>query len=188
MSAAAMSGWTRFLGITLRPWAGHSPWSLLLRGAIQVGISAFFFVLMARFAAGDGFTATAQEMTALRQLAFPVMIVVALMAGLGLFQLVIGALDLVPRRQVTGTVVDVRERRLGDFLPMPLQRMVFERNPQSIDRRRYRTEVVLDTPDGRRQWTVRSHSVRRALRRGAHVRLSVTPLAGYIAGVQHMGP
>lgn len=161
--------------------------SLLVRGAIQTGVSAFILMLMLRFAPSGDIAATAQEVAPLRPLAVMMVIVFGLSIVLGLFRVVIGALDLVPREEVTGTVVDVRDRRMGDFLPRMAQRMIFERNPQGLDQRRWRTEVVLDTPSGIRQWTLRDRALEPVLQPGAQVRLRVTPLAGHVASAERAG-
>lgn len=188
MTAETINSWSRRLGVTLRPWAGHSPVSLLARGVIQTAISALILTSMLRFAAtGEAVNAAEHELAALRPLVVMVMIVFGLSIGIGVFRIVIGALDLAPRRQVTGTVVDLRERRMGDFLPRMAQRMIFERNDQGLDRRKWRTEVVLNTPEGLRQWTVRKRSLEQFLQHGAQVLLSVTPLAGYVASVEPVG-
>lgn len=44
-----------------------------------------------------------------------------------------------------------------------------------------RTELVLQTSDGPRRWTVRNHRLRSELHVGATVKLTVTALAGYVA-------
>ncbi|NLE97109.1 MAG: hypothetical protein GX596_03860 [Propionibacterium sp.] len=183
-----MSGWSRFLGVSLRPFTGHAPHSLLLRGAIQVGLCIFFFVVGVRLATGDELAGHATELAYMRRTLFLAGIAVTAVALMGATQLVIGLLDLVPRRQVTGVVLSVRRRRFLDFLPRFAERMLYDRRGDgAIDRRKERTEVVLRTPEGDRQWTLRSHRTRRELRVGEHVRLTVSPIAGYVASVEPLG-
>ncbi|HHU37758.1 MAG TPA: hypothetical protein GXZ45_00480 [Propionibacterium sp.] len=180
--------WSRRLGISLRPWSGHSPHGLLLRGAIQTAVSVFVVVVGLRLRGADEFAAGAGELESLRAVALFLVIGAVATGLLGVARIVVGAIDLLPRATVTGTVLSLDDRQALDFLPNALQHAIFTRNPQNIDKRRPRTEVVLDTADGVRQWTVRSARARRQLRRGATVRLVVTPLAGYVARVEPTTP
>ncbi|HHW83102.1 MAG TPA: hypothetical protein GX743_04695 [Actinomycetales bacterium] len=177
--------WSRTLGISLRPWSGQAPWSLLLRGGIQCAVSIAILVLSIRLTGAVEASAAAAEEGMLRNLAIFMAIAAAVTALLGAARAVVGLLDLAPRRTVSGTVASLEKRKFLDFLPRIAQRYIFERGPNGIDRRRERLEVVLHTPDGLQQWTVRKPSIRRQLSRGAHVRLTVTPLAGYVAEVYH---
>src|SRR5690606_35387397 len=102
----------------------------------------------------------------------------------GALKVLVGILDLVPRKSVAGVVLSVSERKIGDFLPVLAQRVIFERNENNLDRRRTRTEVVLLTDQGQHQWTVRNSRIARALSTGARVQLTVTPLVGYVAKVE----
>lgn len=178
------NNWSPRLGISLRPWSGHSPHGLLLRGAIQVAISVAIIVVALRMRGADKFAAGADELESLRAVALLLIIGAAAVALVGVARIVVGGLDLIPRQTVTGTVLAHEERQTLDFLPHSLQHAIFTRNPQNIDKRGRRYEVVLDTPDGVRQWTVRSPRTRRLLQRGATVRLVVTPLAGHVARVE----
>lgn len=179
------NSWSRTLGISLRPWSGHAPWSLLLRGGIQTAVSIFVLVLSLNLARAGDSTGTLGELGMLRNLAVFMAVAAGVTALIGLARIVVGLLDLTPRRNVSGTVVSLEDRKFLDFLPRIAQRYIFERGPNGIDRRQERREVVLDTPEGHQQWTVRKASIRRQLRQGAHVSLTVTPLAGYVSEVYH---
>lgn len=183
-----VAGWQRVLGVTLRPWAGHSPWSLIVRGVIQAGICVVFMVLGYRALQDESVlgAGTEAELGLLRNWMGLAFIALIAIAAYGATQLIVGALDLVPRKKVTGTIISLRERQFLDFLPHFVLAMIFNRrnNSMGVEQRRRRTEVVLDTPDGQKQWTVRSHRTRRKLQSGGLVTLSVTPLAGYVASVE----
>lgn len=176
--------WARMLGISLRPWSGHAPLSLILRGLIHLAFCAFIITLIIRFGGSDGVTGTDEELALVRGLVTPAVIVLVVLAGIGAARALVGVVDLIPRKSVAGVVVSVQERKVGDFLPVLAQRLIFERNATGIDRRRRRTEVVLATDTGERQWTVRSRRVEREIAVGARVRLTVTPLAGHVAKVE----
>lgn len=185
----SLGGWSRFLGVTLRPWAGAAPLSLIVRGAIQCAVCVFFSVLVLRIAGspeGTEMALLAGGGGSLRGWAVIVIAFTAVVAAIGACRVVVGILDLVPRRSVTGTVVSLRERRVLDVLPVLGQRALFENRQSGIDKRRARTEVVLRTDTGDRQWTVRAARIRRDLRVGARVRLSVTPIAGYVARAEEL--
>ena len=183
MAIASTNNWQRVLGISLRPWSGHSPASLILRGAIHVALCVFFLVLAVRFSGETLTAATAEELGMIRHLGTLAVIALVVLAMIGALRILIGVLDLVPRRTYTGVVISVRERRLGDVLPIFVQRMIFERRGRTLEQRRYRTEVVLETTVGTKQWTLRSYAKARAFRQGSRVRVKVTPLAGYVAEV-----
>ena len=179
-----MSGWSRFLGFSLRPWSGSSPASLIVRGVIQTGVSIFFMVLIMRMPEASSDVATIDEFQYLRGFATIATVALAVTGLLGAVRLTVGVIDLVPRRSVSGTVVSLTERKIGDILPRIAQRALFENRDTGLDRRKCRTEVVLETDAGPRQWTVRSYRRARELRVGTQVSLSVTPLTGYVARVE----
>lgn len=176
--------WSRRFGVSLRPWTGHSPLGLIIRGVIHVAICLFMLNLLIRLAKGDEFAASAEEMSYLRNFAILGIIAVVVLAALGALKVVVGVLDLVPRSTVTGIVLSMRSRKFGDFLPVILQRMIFERNQNAIDRRKERRELVLQTPDGIRQWTIRKARFANELTEGSRVQITVSPLIGYVASVQ----
>lgn len=185
---ANVSSWARFAGLSVRPWSGRSPLALIVRGLIGVGVAVFLVAISRGFAAVLGEMAgqvgggvTSRDLAPLGVFGFIAAVVVGVPA---LGMLVVGVLDAVPRRSVVGTVLSVSERRFGDFLPILAQRLVWERNRHGgsgIDRRRTRTEVVLLTDAGELAFTVRSGRHREVLRVGRAVRLSVSPIAGYVA-------
>lgn len=179
------NSWSRTLGMTLRPWSGYSPLSLILRGAVQIAISIFFLVFAVRLLSPD--EDNAQALRYLSGTAAIVLVSAAIVALLGAVRIVIGVLDLLTSRTVVGTVMSMSDRRFLDFLPEQLEHVIFARG-QGIDRRRVRTEVVLSTASGQRQWTVRKRALRTSLRPGTTVRLTVTPLAGYVSSVETLPP
>lgn len=186
--AGTVNHWSRQAGVSLRPWSGRAPLGLLVRGLLQVAVSAavvWFAVAMAR---ADEITTTAGELKALRNLAIVIVVAAVISGFVGAVKAVVGVIDLVPRTTVTGRVVSVRRRRLGDVLPGPAQRAIFDRRDIGTDRRRSRYEVVVNTPEGLRQWTVRSARLRRGLHVDEHVRLTVSPIVGYVAQVESLQP
>lgn len=178
------NGWSRLLGISLRPWSGLSPLSLIARGLIRIALCLFFAFLILQFLKSEELAAVIGDNNGPRIVVVVLTITLILGAAIGVFSVVIGVLDLVPRRTVTGTVMSLGERKAFDFLPEFVQRLVFERNPNEIDKRRVRTEVVLRTDTGSRQWTVRKSGLVRDLQPGAHVALTVTPITGFVAHAQ----
>lgn len=183
---SSVNQWSRFLGVSLRPWSGYAPLSLILRGLIHLAVCVFLLVLMLRFAGGDGIGGGAQELVFLRGLVIPAIIVLVVLATIAAARVLVGVLDLVPRKHITGVVTSVRERKVGDVLPHLAQRAIFERNANSLDQRKRRTEVVLLTETGERQWTVRNVRTQRLLQPGMRVRLTVSPLVGHVAQVQRL--
>lgn len=176
--------WSRQLGISLRPWSGHSPATLLLRGAIQLAVSvAVIFALLAA-ARGTGEADAAVDPGTIRRIALVAAAVAALFALVALVRLGVGLFDLVTRREVAGTVIDIRDRKTLDMLPGPVQQLIYARDSNRLDRRRRRTEVVLETDQGIRQWTVRNARTLQQIRPGQAVRMSVTPIAGHVSRIE----
>lgn len=177
--------WTRFLGVSLRPFSGHAPLSLVLRGALQAAICIVLLVVgfrmrteMRQLAAAD---AGAAQLGGFLVLAGVVLVVLALAA---LLKVAVGILDLVPRTSVPGTVVSISERKFLDFLPDALNNALWDRKNnvgQSwAERRRVRHELVIDTGDGTRAWTLRNRQKARGLRPGQAVTVVASPLVGYV--------
>ena len=186
------TSWTRFLGVSLRPFSGHAPLSLVLRGALQAAICIALLVVgfrmrteMRQLAAAD---AGAAQPGGFLVLAGVVLVVLALAA---LLKVAVGILDLVPRTSVPGTVVSISERRFLDFLPDALNNALWERKNivgQSwAERRRVRHELVIDTEDGTRAWTLRNRQKARGLRPGQAVTVVASPLIGYVDRLESRG-
>lgn len=186
MVKATSQRWSQFLGVSLRPWSGHAPVALIVRGLIHVVIFGIIVVALFRLINGEAVVMTSQDASVIRGLIIPMLVVFSCFVLLGAARVVLGALDFLPRRQVEGLVLSVRERKVGDFLPPFVQRYIFERNPNTLDRRRARTEVVLQTDTGEHQWTVRRSQFERELVVGTRVRLTVSPLVGYVAAVREV--
>lgn len=176
--------WSRQLGVSLRPWSGQSPVALMVRGAIQLAISAIVIFALLSVAGQNGEANAAVDPQTVRRIALVAAAVAALFALVALARLAVGLFDLVTRREVVGTVLDIRHRKTLDMLPRPVQQLIFERNTNRLDRRRRRTEVVLDTDHGIRQWTVRNARALQQIRPGQPVRMSVTPIAGHVSRVE----
>ena len=176
--------WSRQLGISLRPWSGQSPGALLVRGAIQFAISGVVIFALLRLAGETGETNAAVAPETVRRIALGAAAVAALFAIVALARLAVGLFDLVTRREVAGTVLDIRGRKTLDILPHPIQQLIYERNSNRLDRRRRRTEVVLDTDRGVRQWTVRNARTLQQIRTGQPIRMSVTPIAGHVSRIE----
>ncbi len=175
----SVSSWARFLGVTLRPWAGQSPGSLIIRGAIQTIVAAILVYYGMRLSGEEG-----SLEPAVRPLLFPIMVVAIFTIGylllVGLSSLVVGILDFVPRRTVTGQVRSHQERKFGDFLPRFVQRQIWSRSSGSMDRRKTRWEVVISTDQGDKALTIRKMKTRRLLAIGSYVTVKITPIAEYV--------
>lgn len=139
--------------------------------------------MVLRFVFSQEVAAVSGGQARLRTLA--VVIVISLIVGgvIGVLSAVVGLIDMGVRRTVSGTVVQVNDRKTFDFLPAIAQRILFERNANELDRRKVRTEVVLNTETGFQQWTVRKLAVIRGVNPGTQVTLTVTPIAGYVADI-----
>lgn len=177
------------LGRRLRPWWGTSPWKLILRGLIGAAIFGLVVYGCLQVRAGEvdlaGSGLEDQRATMDR-----VALVVGILASIGvvyrLVQLVVGALDAIPRQVVEGTVIAAAERRTGDFLPGIVQTLWYRRHDEHGNsrelRRRTRREVVLETADGHRSWNVRPR-VFRDVQVGSTVRLTASPLLGHVTSI-----
>lgn len=185
--ADGVSTWARFAGMTLRPWSGTSPASLIGRGLVSLvisGVLAYFFLQILSPQSGIAGMAS-DELAFLESALVPAIIVAALMGLYAVARIVVGIIDFVPRRTVHGTVVSLRQRRVGDFLPRFLQHRIFGRGQHvGHDRRRTRTELVLSTAEGTRSWTLRDQRLASRLAVGRPVTIRVSPLAGYVAEAQ----
>lgn len=179
-----ISTWARVVGVPLRPFSGTSPASLIIRGLLSLAICgalAYAFIRMLRPDSGIAGLA-AGELSFLNTVLVPAVIVAVLLALYAVLRIVVGAFDLVPRLTVHGTVVSLRERKMGDFLPHLIQQRIWDRGEHSgYDRRRTRTELVLATDEGTRRWTVRNRKLESTLVIGRPVTIKVSPLVGYVA-------
>lgn len=184
-----MTSWTRMLGISLRPFTGHAPISLIMRGVVQSGICIFFLVI------GIKMQGTLNEVSAVdagaKQLSGLFIMfgfVVVMMLIYGLAKVVVGVLDLVPRSTVPGTVVSISERKFLDFLPDVVNNALWDRGNNTgqswSEKRRVRHEVVVDTGAGTKAWTVRNLKKVRALAPGQRVTLTVSPIVGYVEKIE----
>ena len=183
-AADKVNHWSRKAGLSLRPWPGRAPGGLLLRGVIQVGLAGVLIWYGLGLLRDGDISGMGDQLQALRGLLVMMVIVVAFLGISGAAKLIVGAIDLVPRKQVAGRVVSVHDRKFGDILPEFVQHWLFAKRHSGLDRRQWRHEVVLNTPDGLRQWTVRSSRVRDGLVLDEHVVLSVSPIVGYVAKVE----
>lgn len=183
----AAQEWARTAGLSLRPWSGHSPTSLIIRGAIHVAVSGVVLYFAFRMRSEDEFaTATEAEFDFIRSFSTLIIIACIVTIIVAAVRIAIGIFDLVSAKTVEGMVVDVGRRRLGDILPGFAQEMIFSRRSHGYDTRRYRTEVVIETRDGVKSWTVRNSRAEQLLQPGAHVRMKVTPIAGSVSQVQQI--
>lgn len=120
---------------------------------------------------------------------------VAAVAGLGVLynaiRVVVGVIDLAMRRTVEGTVVSIRERRTGDFLPWYVQRLWYRsRDESGYTRemgRRSRHELVLESSRRASSWNIRPRLASEALM-GSSVRITVTPILGYVSRIEPVAP
>lgn len=183
--------WSRILGVSLRPWSGTSPARLLISGVFQTVLCVFFVWLAIRLATDDELAEFGSELTQAGER--PVTGIIAGLIGLvavgvgilALLRLAAGVIDLIGSREVTGVVVSIGERRTLDVLPTQIAQMILNRgrNNHGGNTRRYRTELVVDTGSGVRQWTIHDQRTVRGVNRGVPIRMRVTPIAGHVSNL-----
>lgn len=185
------SWWSRILGVSLRPWSGTSPARLLISGVFQTVLCVFFVWLAIRLATDDelaelgGELAQAGERPVIGIIAGLIGLVAVGVGILALLRLAAGVIDLIGSREVTGVVVSIGERRTLDVLPTQIAQMILNRgrNNHGGNTRRYRTELVVDTGSGVRQWTIHDQRTVRGVNRGVPIRMRVTPIAGHVSNL-----
>lgn len=159
-----------------------------MRGGIQVAICVFFLFIVP----GMVGEVSEVELSGFRSALVLGAIVLVVMSLLGVAKIVVGVLDFMGRTDVHGRVMSLQDRRLGDVLPGFVQNMVVNSSllrgsNVGRDARRYRTELVLNTPDGVKQWTLRGRGRRQTmLTVGQDVTISVTPIAGHVSNIRGM--
>ncbi len=175
---------SRFLGISLRPWSGSSPFSLIIRGALSTAVCILLVAVV--FGMGDAIN-QADELRELADFTVWIKGVAFICLALALWsalRLVAGIVDLVSRRNVDGTVVSVTERQKGDFLPgwvrYGYEQWRDRRGGSSYRDLRGRTELVLQTDDGLQYWTIRDQRTAAKFVVGEQVSISVTRIAGHV--------
>ncbi len=182
------------LGRRLRPWWGQAPNRLVLGGAVAGAI--FCGIIYASFQVRTGdLDLTGTGLEERRSTINSVALGAAALAALGVLyngaRLVVGAIDLVVRRTVKGTVVSVRERRTGDFLPWYVQRLWYNRRDESGNTRemgrRSRHELVLSSSGRSSSWNIRPGLASETLE-GAKVEMTVTPMLGYVRRIERIEP
>lgn len=173
----------RTLGISLRPWPGHSPLSLIIRGVVSTAIGVLILTVVLRAMSELESLSDVPNAGPLGAMVVAGLVVVILV---GVVRTVIGVIDLVSRRTVTGTVISLQERAMGDFLPRLVQRRLFEREHSGLDQRRSRTEVVVATDAGMQQWTIRDARTANQMIVGEEVGFTVTAIAGHLCGVRRL--
>lgn len=174
------------LGRRLRPWWGTSPYRLLGRGLVQgviLGVLGYgaLGVLTGRYEVPAELPVAAGT---IRLVAILAVVLAALGLVYSLVRVVVGALDLVPRHTVEGVVLSVVERELGDTLPWPVRMLLRarERRQDHTTHRRTHLQLTLDTARGPKTWTIRGRFGQ--LAPGRHVRVTATPLLGYVTRVE----
>lgn len=187
-TTGSVNRWSRVLGVTLRPWSGQAPWRLLLSGTIQAVVCVAFLIYVSPMAEAYQ-TDAALAAIDLHRIVWMVSVIFIVLLLIGVAKIIIGALDLIPRVEVTGQVLSMRDRKFADFLPQFVHSALQARrsgNTHVTDNRKVRHEVVVQTPQGVRQWTVRSYRLRNELTVGSHVRMVTTPLLGHITKVERL--
>lgn len=181
--------------LALRPGWGVAPWTVALTGAIQAavyGVVAWAGLMLAREEI-DLTSLPEGPQRWLPAVGLGVFAVAAAAAAFALLKVVLGALDLFPRRIIEGEVVRHRELPTGHRLPNVVQRVMWSgRDQHGMDRRyrrRVRYHVAID--DGSRDSVV-AYQVRpqlfRTVRQGSTVRARVTPLLGYVSELTELSP
>lgn len=194
LSGAPVGQIESMLGRRLRPWWGQAPGRLVIGGAVAGAIFCGIIYASFQVRAGDlDLTGTGLEEQ--RSTINSVALGAAALAALGVLyngaRLVVGIIDLVVRRTIKGTVMSVRERRTGDFLPWYVQRLWYSRRDESGYTRemgrRSRHEVVLESSGRNSSWNVRPNLASEALE-GSSVEMTVTPLLGFVRRIERVGP
>ncbi|MGB3411732.1 MAG: hypothetical protein WBA45_11080 [Microthrixaceae bacterium] len=194
MSGTQVDQIESMLGRRLRPWWGQAPSRLVTGGAVAGAI--FCGVIYASFQVrGGDLDLTGTGLEERRSTIDSVALGAAALAALGILyngaRLVVGAIDLVVRRTIKGTVVSVRERRTGDFLPWYVQRLWYSRRDESGYTRemgrRSRTELVLESSGRNNSWNVRPNLASESLE-GTSVEMTVTPMLGFVRRIERVGP
>lgn len=180
---------------SFRPGWGQHPGKVAVGGAIQAivyGAVAYIALAAARSESQlDSLDDEQRQWVALG--ATIVAVVAGLAAVYALVKLVIGLADLFPRRTLEGEVVRNRTYRTGHRLPKVLQWAMWsgqdDHGQTREHRRRTRHHLAIDdgTDDRILAYEVRD-SVRRAAPQGARVRVRVSPLLGYVSGVELLSP
>lgn len=177
----------------LRPGWGMAPWGALGSGLVQAAVTGALVyggLLVARGevdAVADLEPETRDWVTLGGLVVAAVLLPVVLWAG---SRAVLGLVDLIPRRTFEGLVVRKRLVKTGDWLPRPLQWLIWSAQDQhsgvsrEASRRRTRYFAV-DDGHGRRvvAYAVRP-TVFGAAAQGDSVRVRVSPLLGYVADVE----
>lgn len=171
------------------PWKGTSPFRMIFRGVIQVGIFGFigWYALQVRSGAVEIDAGLDEYRNGIENAATAFLAIAAIAVAIGAIQLVVGILDATPRRTVEGVVASAGRRRSGDFLPRAAQQLWYRSRNRSGQLREHRRrmwfELVIDTDGGRRHLTVRSKLTRQA-DPGAFVRAKVSPILGYVSSLE----
>lgn len=181
----------QLFGRRLRPWWGASPWRLGTSAIVHGVILGFLLYYVSGFdrSLDGGLDLQAYEVTGAQvDTAFRwgrLLLVLGLLYCV--LKLAVAVLDILSTRAVPGRVLAVQRRETGDFIPRPVRRMLHRqryrnngagRNGRTL-RTRSRTQLVLETHDGVRTWTIRPQQASR-LRQGQEVRLHVTRLLGFV--------
>src|SRR5690606_37935085 len=97
----------------------------------------------------------------------------------------VGLFDLFTRRTDEGVVLAVRDRIRGDVLPGIVQELIWSRGDK-VDTRTSTLQVTLDAGSGPAMWQLRNN-LGVQLAPGQRVRLTTTPLTGYVKKVERFG-
>jgi ribosomal protein L34 len=176
--------------VSFRPGWGEAPWGVTFAGLVQtamLAVVAWVGLSLARETIDlADLPEGAQEWLPLAGA------IVAAIAGVVMLwtaaKVVLGALDLFPRREVEGVLVRRREYRTGHRLPRVLQWALWsgrDSSGMSRDRqRRRRYHLAIDDGTDDRLVAYRCRSeIFRSVRQGATVRARVSPRLGYVASI-----
>ncbi len=174
-----------------RPNWGDHPGRVLFEGVVQTavfGVVGYVAFYIAR-ADTELDTLTAQQRQWVGLGGLVVAILCAAAVAVGLLRVVLGVLDLFPRRTIEGEVIRRRVYRRGHRLPKPLQWLLWsgrdEHGMRRDQRRQRKYHLAVDdgSDDSVVAYTVRS-SIHGQAPQGARVRMRVSPLLGYVASVE----
>lgn len=172
-----------------RPWKGTNPWRLVVRGGVQLALSAVVAWVCLQLLA-DAYdlaeAGLAEHEATIDGAATGVLVAAALVAIYSLVRLVVGIVDIAsPRRSVEGVVADVARRRTGDVLPRFAQDVIYRHSEGAAERdlrRRHWCELLLDTAQGRVTFYVNPR-IFDSVRPGTRVVVRPSRLLGHVSAV-----
>lgn len=169
------------------PGGGYVPGRVAVRGLIGVvlAVAAGYVLVRASGEVDELAVSPTTEQWIATGLVATALLMLPILAWYGI-KLVLGLADLTRRDEVEGVVVRRRKRRAGEWLPRPIEWLLFSRQGAG-DPRQLRSYVAVDdgTQDRVAAWRVFSPG--HYVRQGARVRARVSPRLGYVEELETVG-